>query len=135
MEARFPKVDDRRRRALFVWPDGFTATLPQYEYFARLPPRPGALRGRRVPPPSLWLLGIGRSQGPVLERHAVPTVAARPHHMVRAGRAGPSWRDGGGWAAHRPTAWYDLLMARSTACPGQDVDRSSNQPTAGPEHW
>jgi hypothetical protein len=37
VQARFPKVDDRSRRAEFTWPDGTTATSPQYQHFCRLP--------------------------------------------------------------------------------------------------
>jgi hypothetical protein len=37
VQARFPKVEDRSRTAQLAWPDGFTATLPQHQYFARLP--------------------------------------------------------------------------------------------------
>jgi hypothetical protein len=37
VEARYPKVEDRRRRAVLVWPDGFSATVPQYQRVSRLP--------------------------------------------------------------------------------------------------
>jgi hypothetical protein len=37
VEAWFPKVDDRWRKAEFRWADGMFATLPQYEHPARLP--------------------------------------------------------------------------------------------------
>lgn len=37
MEARFPKVDDRRRCAQLIWSDGYTATLAQYQHFTPFP--------------------------------------------------------------------------------------------------